>query len=220
MGIYFRFGRLVFDYHNLLQDTSAGRYVDKRLWDSKVRLCTRIQSLYDEFKDNITSTKPTFEGSIVGEIEKEIRDSRGRELPGFLNPRIFESRVARFVDDWKSSSNQLVVGARKTISEVTSELFRTLAPEFSMLQNRVHEIVEGAIKELEIDTRKEIDNVFAREAEAFTMNDQFLEAVNRKRLERFDQAALAALASAGRADSRNQSREKEFATLMRKWVST
>lgn len=210
--------RLVFDYHGLLQDTCQGRYVDKRLWNSKTRLCTRAQGLYDTFKAEVTETRPDFDNAVIGEVEQEIRDSRGRELPGFLNPRIFESRVARFVEDWRASSGKLITAMRKMIVEVTGELLASIAPEFPVLRTRVREISGEAIRKLEEGARKEVSAVFHRETEGvFTMNDQFLENVNARRIARFDQAVVVALARVGR-DSRNTSKEKDVATLIRSWV--
>lgn len=210
--------RLVFEYHNLLQDACNGRYVDRKLWEAKMRLCTRAQGLYDEFKQQTHATRPDFDENLVDEVAVEIQESRGRELPGFLNPRIFESRVARFVELWRASSATLLAEVRKMLNEVTTDLFASIAPEFPALRFRIRELVTTAIGVLENRCRAEVQAVFARETEAFTMNDQFLEAVNKKRLERFDAAVLVALARVGR-DSRS-SREKEVATLLRNWVST
>jgi Dynamin central region/Dynamin GTPase effector domain len=209
--------RLVFEYHNLLQDSCSGRYVDARLWDARVRLCTRSQGLYDDFKAAITATRPDFDNAIVTQVEEEIRTSRGRELPGFLNPRIFESRVARFVEDWRSASTKLVSSLRKMMVEVTTELLFSLAPEFPVLRSRVREIAGTAIRALEDTGRKDVDAVFSRETQALTMNDSFLAAVNQKRLERFDAAVLVALARASRDSRHTASREKDVATLIRGW---
>jgi Dynamin central region/Dynamin GTPase effector domain len=209
--------RIVFEYHSLLQDTCQGRYVDKRLWSPKTRLCTRAQALYDKFKAEVVSTRPDFDNTVVDLVEAEIRESRGRELPGFLNPRIFESRVARFVEDWRAASARLITALRKMIVEVTSELLASLAPEFPALRLRMRDLVGEAIRQLEEDGRREVGSVFSRETEGvFTMNDQFLNEVNARRLARFDQAVIVALARAGR-DSRSNSREKDVATLIRGW---
>lgn len=67
--------RLIFEYHGLLQDTCQGRYVDKRLWSSKARLCTRAHALYDEFKAEVAETRPDFGHVVVEQVEQEIRDS-------------------------------------------------------------------------------------------------------------------------------------------------
>jgi interferon-induced GTP-binding protein Mx len=210
--------RVVFEYHGLLQDACQGRYVDKRLWSAKARLCTRAQGLYDAFKSEVTAARPDFDNEVVAQVATEIRDSRGRELPGFLNPRIFESRVARFVEDWRPASARLITALRKMVVEVTSELATAIAPEFPNLRSRVRELAGDSVRQLEDDGRGEVASVFARETEGvFTMNEQFLTEVNAKRLARFDQAVIVALARAGR-DSRSPSREKDVATLIRGWV--
>lgn len=211
--------RIIFEYNSLLTESSEGRYVDKRLWSSSLRLCTKVRELYEGFKTTIEQTRPAFEGDskFVDEVEKDIRNSRGRELPGFLNPRIFESRVAQYVEGWRGPSNKLVSDVRKLASNVANELMGLLAPEFPGLRNRMHGIIADVLKDLENNARKEIESAFEREiSQPFTMNDQFLSAVNAKRLERFDQAVNLALSRAGR-DGRGNVREKSVSELLRAW---
>lgn len=214
--------RIVFEYNNLLTESSAGRYVDKRLWSPSLRLCTRVRNVYDEFKSKIESKRPPFEGDsrFIDEVEKDIRNSRGRELPGFLNPRIFESRVARYVEDWRDSSNQLVSEVKRLVSEVAVELLTSLAPEFPGLRSKMQDIVTDVLHNLEKNARKEIVSVFDREVgQPFTMNEQFLAAVNAKRMERFDAAVVVALSRAGR-DNRGNVREKNVSDMLRAWYQS
>lgn len=101
------------------------------------------------------------------------------------------------------------------IVEVMSELVSSIAPEFPVLRQRIRELAGESIRQLEENARSEVASVFARETEGvFTMNDQFLESVNQKRLARFDEAVIVALSRTGR-DSRNNA--KEMATLLREW---
>lgn len=101
------------------------------------------------------------------------------------------------------------------VVEVTTELIGAIAPEFPVLRGRIREIAGDAIGLLEENGRAEVASVFSRETEGvFTMNDQFLNEVNSKRLARFDDAVIVAIARAGR-DSRNSA--KEMATLLREW---
>lgn len=214
--------RIVFEYNNLLSESSAGRYVDKRLWAPNLRLCTRVRDAYDAFKKQIDETRPPFEGDskFIDEVENEIRNSRGRELPGFLNPRIFESRVARYIEDWRGASNRLVSIIRRLVSEVASDILSSLAPEFPGLRQKMHDIIALEIRKLEENTRAEINSVFEREVgQPFTMNDQFLAAVNAKRLERFDAAVVLALARAGH-DNRGNVREKNVSDMLRAWYQS
>lgn len=214
--------RIIFEYNSLLSESSAGRYVDKRLWETRLRLCTRVRDLYDRFKLQVESTRPPFEGdsAFVAEVEKDISNSRGRELPGFLNPRIFESRVARYVEEWRLASNKLIADVRRLVSDVANDILAALAPEFPGLRQKMHDIIADVLRRLESSTRKEIDALFEREVgQPFTMNDQFLSAVNAKRLERFDAAVVLALSRAGR-DNRGNVREKDVATLLRAWYES
>ncbi|CAN8062934.1 unnamed protein product [Agarophyton chilense] len=214
--------RIVFEYNNLLTESAAGRYVDKRLWSSRLRLCTRVRDVYDHFKGEVEGKRPPFDGDskFIDEVENEIRNSRGRELPGFLNPRIFESRVARYVEDWRDASNKLVAEVRRLVSEVAVDLLSTLAPEFPGLRNRMQEIVSEVLHSLEKSARKELTSVFDREVgQPFTMNEQFLTAVNTKRLERFDAAVVVALSRAGR-DPRGNIREKNVSDMLRAWYQS
>lgn len=214
--------RIVFEYNNLLTESSAGRYVDKRLWAYSFRLCTRVRDLYDEFKTTIEETRPPFEGdsNFIDEVENDIRNSRGRELPGFLNPRIFESRVARYVEEWRSASNKLVAEVRKSASSVANDILGLLAPEFPGLRHKMQEIISEVLKELEGEARDEIRALFEREVgQPFTMNEQFLTAVNEKRLERFDQAVHLAMSRAGR-DNRGNVREKAVTDMLRAWYES
>lgn len=214
--------RIIFEYNNLLTESSAGRYVDKRLWAPSLRLCTRVRELYDRFKTTVESTRPPFEGdsSFIDEVESEIRNSRGRELPGFLNPRIFESRVARYVEEWRDASNKLVAEVRKAASGVANEILTMLAPEFPGLRHKMHDMISDTLKTLELEAREEIIAMFDREVgQPFTMNDQFLAAVNEKRLERFDQAVHLAMSRAGR-DNRGNVREKVVTDMLRAWYQS
>lgn len=214
--------RIMFEYNNLLTESTAGRYVDKRLWKRNVRLYTRVRDMYDKFKSAVESTRPPFEGDsrFIDAVEKDIQNSRGRELPGFLNPRIFEARVAQYVEDWRGASNKLVSEVRRLVSEVANEILRTIAPEFPGLRNRMQDIITEVLKRLEDETRTEIEAVFEREVgQPFTMNDQFLNKVNAKRLERFDAAVVVALSRAGR-DNRGGVKEKHVADMLRAWYQS
>lgn len=214
--------RTIFEYNNLLTESSAGRYVDKRLWPSKLRLCTRVRDLYETFQKAVENTRYPFEGDskFIDDIEKDIRNSRGRELPGFLNPRIFESRVARYVEEWRGASNKLVADVRRLVTEVANDLLASLIPEFPGLRDRMRDIIADVLKGLEGEARDEIESVFEREVgQPFTMNEQFLSAVNAKRLERFDKAVALALARAGR-DNRGNVREKTVSDMLRAWYES
>lgn len=214
--------RIIFEYNNLLTESSAGRYVDKRLWAPKLRLCTRVRDAYDEFKETIENTRPPFEGdsAFLEEVEREIRNSRGRELPGFMNPRIFESRVARYVEDWREASSKLISEVRRLVSEVANDLLQSLAPEFPGLRNRLHDIIADVARGLEMTARDEIESVFEREiGQPFTMNDQFLSAVNAKRMERFDEAVKLALSRVSR-DGRGNIRENNVSDMLRAWYES
>lgn len=211
--------RIVFEYNNLLTESSAGRYVDKRLWATNLRLCTRVRDLYDDFKKTVMETKPPFEGDskFIDKVEKDIRNSRGRELPGFLNPRIFEARVAQYVEEWRPASNKLLSDVRNLVAEVANDMLITLAPEFPGLRNKGHAIVSDVLKTLDAEARTEVTSVFQREVgQPFTMNEQFLSAVNAKRMARFDNAVQLALARAG-GDNRNNTREKNVSDMLRAW---
>lgn len=214
--------RVIFEYNSLLTESSEGRYVDKRLWAPNLRLCTRVRDLYDAFKASVENTRPPFEGDskFIDEVESDIRNSRGRELPGFLNPRIFESRVAQYVEDWRTASNKLIADVRRLVSEVANDILVSLAPEFPGLRHKMHEIISDVLKKLEGEARNEIAAVFRREVgQPFTMNEQFLNAVNAKRLERFDKAVVLALARAGR-DQRGNVREKNVSDMLRAWYES
>lgn len=214
--------RIVFEYNSLLTESSAGRYVDKRLWPPALRLCTRVRDLYDAFKVTVEDKRPPFEGDskFIDEVEKDIRNSRGRELPGFLNPRIFESRVARYVEDWRGASNKLIADVRRLVSEVANDILTSLAPEFPGLRSKMHDIIADVLRKLETQTRTEISAVFEREVgQPFTMNEQFESAVNAKRLERFDAAVILALSRAGR-DNRGNVRENSVSDMLRAWYQS
>lgn len=214
--------RTIFEYNNLLTESCAGRYVDKRLWPSALRLCTRVRDLYEQFQQAVEKTRYPFEGDskFIDNIEKDIRNSRGRELPGFLNPRIFESRVARYVEEWRGASSKLVSDVRKLVSEVANQLLAALVPEFPGLRNRIRDVIADVLKLLENEACIEIEKVFQREVgQPFTMNDQFLTAVNAKRLERFDKAVALALARAGR-DARGNVKENNVSDMLRAWYES
>lgn len=214
--------RIVFEYNNLLTESAVGRYVDKRLWSPSFRLCTRVRDLYDIFKESVESTRPPFEGdsAFIDEVESDIRNSRGRELPGFLNTRIFESRVARYVEEWRTASNKLVAEVRKSASSVANDILSLLAPEFPGLRHKMQDIISEVLQRLEKEAREEIRALFDREVgQPFTMNEQFLAAVNEKRLERFDQAVRLAMSRAGR-DMRGNMREKAVTDMLRAWYQS
>lgn len=211
--------RILFDYNNILSDSAAGRYVHKKLWDPKLRLCTRVRQLYDDFKTEILDTRPNFENDdeFVKEIAREIRGSRGRELPGFLNPRIFESRVAQYVETWRSSSKKLISSTHSLVGGVSHDLFTVACPEFPGLRSRMHDVISNTVQTLKQTAEDEVEGVFKREVgQPFTLNDQFLASVNARRLERFDGAVQFALSRAGK-DGRGTPKDKDMAKLLRAW---
>lgn len=214
--------RVVFEYNKLVVESSAGRYVQKKLWDPSLRLCTRVRELFDEFKTAVHATRPPFDESpeFIAEIESEIRGSRGRELPGFLNPRIFESRVARYVETWRPATGVLVAAVRKLVGDITHDLFTLVSPEFPGLRLRMHDVIASAVAGLERDARAEVDGVFSREiGQPFTLNEAFLASVNARRLERFDAAVRVAMTRT-EAKARGVARDKDVATLLRAWYES
>ncbi len=214
--------RLVFEYNNLLNDATAGRYMKKELWNEKFRLCTKVRELYDEFKKEIGKTRPKFESDreFVEEIAEEIRNSRGRELPGFLNPRIFESRIAQYVETWRDASTNLVTRIHLLVRKTSQDLFSSICPDFPGLRQRMNLVISNSVQDLEKQARKEVQGVFDREiGQPFTLNEQFLASVNRKRLERFDAAVVVAM-QRSRTDNRGKPNDKDVAKLLRAWYES
>ncbi|RKO87205.1 Dynamin central region-domain-containing protein [Blyttiomyces helicus] len=119
----------------VISDGTTGRYSHPFYMDSDLLLRAPINALLADFEATVNTTKPDFRAAeYVDDLVASGRKSRGPQLPGFINSRLFERRVARNVELWADGAINLCESVRVlmvTVACAVLQKFGGQVPRFS-----------------------------------------------------------------------------------------
>lgn len=194
---------LVSDYCSLLRQSARGFYGDALLAESSsIRLFGVCQEFFGLLKESVVSSRPAFHDPQFNEqLAKDMKGLRGRELAGFHNSQAFYNFVAQNVEAWRPAVNQCCAQVVASTHSVCNELIHRLAPSYPDLAALILETSVKIISTLSEDVARKLEDIFVKESDPFTTNENMLAIIDRMRFKNFDQALEATLAATTKSDS-------------------
>jgi hypothetical protein len=114
---------------------------------------------------------------------------RGRELPGFLNWKVFDLLLKQAVLRWKDPALKLLQTVKNVVDHVCDEIIEFIVPQYRSLAIGMKQIVQNEVEKRADFVRDTIIEQWLNvESEAFTLQAEFFELYNKKKVERFQKA--------------------------------
>jgi interferon-induced GTP-binding protein Mx1 len=136
---------------------------------------------------------------------------RGRELPGFHNSQAFYNFVASCVEAWRPAVEHCRVTVVQSARAVCARLLEKLAPAYPALAFEVTLVANRLINDLADCLSEKLDDIFVKESDPFTTNENMLELINQLRFRNFDRALEQVMASVAPARVSGEESEAEAA---------
>jgi interferon-induced GTP-binding protein Mx1 len=208
-----RLMQLMSTYCSVLRQSTRGFYSDSVLAVSgDLRLFGRCQEAYEALKHAILSSRPGFGDPIFGQrLAADMVALRGRELPGFHNSQAFYNFVASCVEAWRPAVEHCRVTVVQSARAVSARLLEKLAPAYPALAFEVTLVANRLINDLADCLSEKLDDIFVKESDPFTTNENMLELINQLRFRNFDRALEQVMASVAPARASGEESEAEAA---------
>lgn len=149
---------------------------------------------------------------LFDEIKQQLNNQRGRRLPGFLNFNVFCYFIRSYLTPWKKFTwmylqMSLYTHFEDTVIPQCMNMNNILASN-TRLQKTIKNVLQPVQQQLRNDLQKEIDAIFERESQPFSINHYFLDTCNKLKIRRFTHALESKL------DDNNTYKADEIRTLM------
>jgi interferon-induced GTP-binding protein Mx1 len=179
------------DVHSIIGEAEQGNYTNVIFVADKLRMMARIRRAdgpQETFRKSVLGLKPTAEWEVTS-LRASIAGMRGRELPGFLNWKVVSMLIKTAVIKWKEPALGLLQDTKLIVEEVCDEIVDAIVPQYRMLAASMKQIVSTIVDErAEFIRDTIIDQWVQTESIAFTLQPEFYELYNKKKVERFSQA--------------------------------
>ena len=143
---------------------------------------------HEVFRKAVLACKPIAEWEVEC-LRKQIASMRGRELPGFLNWKVFDLLLKQAVRLWKEPALKLLQSIKVIVENVCDAVIETAVPQYPSLAAGMKQIVQNEVEKRSTFVRKTIlEQWLSVESDAFTLQVEFFELYNQKKVERFQQA--------------------------------
>ena len=175
----------------LISEAVKGDYSKPFFNSSGLRMMAQIRRVdgpHDCFRKAVLDCNPQ-EKWEVDSLRAEIASMRGRELPGFLNWNVFDMLLKDAVRLWKEPALKLLEAVKAIVEDVCDKAIESTVPQYRSLSAGMKQIVQT-----EVDTRAYfvrttiIEQWLSVESDAFTLQKEFFELYNKKKVERFQEA--------------------------------
>jgi len=211
--------RVVSDYCNLVRQSARGFYGNAVLAESEdLRLFGICQQCYEELKVAVVESRPGFSDPRFHEqLARDMTDLRGRELAGFHNSQAFYNFVAQNVESWRPAvvhcRNQVVHASRS----VCNELVQRVVPSYPKLAATMYQVAAGLINDQSDALAQRLEDVFVKESDPFTTNENMLELINQTRFRKFDRALQHVMNSVAKPGDSQDSVEAQVIQTLGGW---
>ena len=195
--------RVASRYCGIMRQSARGFYSDGILAESPdVRLFGLCQQAFEVLKQTIMASRPLFGDPAFGErLAADMKLLRGRELPGFHNSQAFYNFVAQSVENWRPAVEHCRARCVHSARAVSSMLIATLVPGYPALASVITDIATKLINELSDDLVGKLEDIFVKESDPFTTNENMLDLINQLRFRNFDRALDQVMNTVEKGDS-------------------
>lgn len=175
----------------MVGESEKGVYSNPLFTEHHLRLIARIREEdgpQDKFRESVLKSKPV-EKWEVGTLRIEMARMRGRELPGFLNWKVFELLLKQSVKDWREPAFELLKSTTSILEEVCEEIVEKNVPQYHAMSSSMKQIVQDIIEKRAAHVRLVVIDLWLEvESVAFTLQPEFFETYNRMKVDRFAKA--------------------------------
>ena len=175
----------------IMGEAVKGEYSNGIFGSSDMRMMAQIRAddgPHEVFRKAVLACKPIAEWEVEC-LRKQIASMRGRELPGFLNWKVFDLLLKQAVRLWKEPALKLLQSIKVIVENVCDAVIETAVPQYRSLAAGMKQIVQNEVEKRSTFVRKTIlEQWLSVESDAFTLQVEFFELYNQKKVERFQQA--------------------------------
>lgn len=175
----------------IMGEAVKGEYSNGIFGSSDMRMMAQIRAddgPHEVFRKAVLACKPIVEWEVEC-LRKQIASMRGRELPGFLNWKVFDLLLKQAVRLWKEPALKLLQSIKVIVENVCDAVIETAVPQYRSLAAGMKQIVQNEVEKRSTFVRKTIlEQWLSVESDAFTLQVEFFELYNQKKVERFQQA--------------------------------
>ncbi|KAJ1442373.1 Mx2, Mx-like dynamin-related GTPase [Ochromonadaceae sp. CCMP2298] len=177
-------------YLRYLVDCIRGEYWDRVLVrHAELRMYNTIVKKFEIFQAQIMDSAPDFKDpEFIDDLATQIRQLRGRELPGFMSQQAFHMCIAQYIDLWQEPMQELIQDVHSVAVDVSVNLAEVLFVQYPGLREGFKNVTERSLAGMAEDTSSRLRNVLNREKDPFTMNIFLPQWVNKLRYDRFKKA--------------------------------
>ena len=179
------------DYCDLFANAIQGVYNKPPLNSAQsYKLCAIARNYFDQLKTSIYSSKPNFnDPERIQQLQQIIRDSRGLELPGFLNATVFNELIKEYVHTWELHTKECLEKVYSDCVRIANELCQHICPKFAVFRRVMKDTTNILLAESKQTALFQLEQVIDEEARVpFTQNDALQQRIAAFRAERSQQS--------------------------------
>jgi interferon-induced GTP-binding protein Mx1 len=139
------------------------------------RLYTRAYNDFENFQQAVFKLRPEFRSvEYLSTLKTKARESKGRELPGFLNSDLFAAVTASYVKAVEPLALHTAMQCVDRITVATGLLSKATASNYpsiaSLLDGQVRQLLHGPKAE---QVKRHLKHLFEQENDPFTLNHYY-----------------------------------------------
>ena len=202
-----------------LTDSVRGEYRDRvMVRHADLRLYTLALQVFEGFQARVAATAPPFrQQGYLHTLAAQIDQLRGRELPGFMSSQAFYMSMSQYADAWGGPSAALISDVRGIAQDVAGKLADVLLVQYPSLRDAIRAVAARVLNEAADEASKKVADLLAREKDPFTVNDFLQQWVNKRRVDRFNEAVNTCFDNAKTPASNWAALKDEVFQSMRQW---
>ncbi|XP_062390062.1 interferon-induced GTP-binding protein Mx-like isoform X1 [Sardina pilchardus] len=127
---------------------------EEEVGDSQTRVFTNIRKMFKKWKTDLDSKATELEEYLRDEVEDYNVAHRGKELPGFVNYRTFETIVRRHVEDLEEPAMNLLQATTDIIATAVNQTTSTFFEAYPSLMRAAKDPLED-LREQEFERAEE-----------------------------------------------------------------
>ena len=175
----------------IMGEAVNGEYANPIFDTSDLRMMAQIRKEMgpqEAFRQSVLACKPTVEWEATS-LRSQIADMRGRELPGFLNFKVFAQLLKQAVRRWKEPALKLLHAIKIIVEHVCDGIIEYVVPQYRSLATAMKQIVQDEVeRRFDFVRATIIEQWLNVESDAFTLQAEFFDLYNKKKVERFQAA--------------------------------
>lgn len=210
---------LIGAFCRVLRSSIKGEYRDPSLnTHPELRVRSVVERAFHDLQNAVNSLNPGFEHpDFPNVLQEQLKAHRGRELSGIVNSQFFYIFMLQQVERFRPVVETCRNLCCNSLLNIAVSLVGEVAPQYPRLRQAFERIIESTVPEMAESLQPELDQLFDKEKNPFTENQDLIEAINQVRFERFDRVLHQVLVEAG--DGPPDGGDASDVTPLKNWVT-